>query len=67
MPVSSRPVVLVGAIITAGLCLFLAVQTAALLLPFVLPNSYSWIPAPLVLLMIALGAFLRARKKQGDS
>ena len=64
MPPSSRPLVLVAAILTAGLCLFLAFQVAALLLPFVLSSSYRWILALLCILLIGLGAFLRARKRQ---
>ena len=64
MPFSSRPVVLVGAIVAAGLCLFLAFEAAALLLPFVLSSSYRWVLAPLAILMIALGAILRARKRR---
>jgi hypothetical protein len=64
MLVSSRPVVLLGAIIATGLCLFLGLQAAALLLPFALPGRYLWILAPTPILLVALGAFLRARKRR---
>lgn len=62
MSFPSSPLALIGAIIAAGLCLFLAFQAAALLLPFVLSSSYRWILAAVAFLLMALGAFLRARK-----
>ena len=64
MPPSTGPLAFIGAIIAAGLCLFLAFQVAVLLLPFVLSGPYRWILAPIAVLLGALGAFLRARKKR---
>jgi hypothetical protein len=63
MSVSSRPLVLLGAIMATSLCLFLAFQAAALLLPYVLSTSYRWILAPLSVLLIAFVAYLRVRKR----
>lgn len=64
---SSSPLVLIGAIIAAGLCLFLAFQAAALLLPFVMSSSYRWILMLFAVLLLVLGSLQRVRKKQKPS
>jgi len=67
MSFSSGPFALIGAIIAAGICLFLAFQATALLLPFVLSPPYRWILAPTIVLLLLLGGFSRARKKRKTS
>jgi len=67
MSLSHRPVVLLGALITAGLFLFLALQVVALMLPFVLSGPYKWILVPLAIVLIALAGFLRVRKRPKES
>lgn len=64
MSLSNRPLALIVAFIVAGLCLYLALQFTALMLPFVLSSPYRWVLAPLSILFIALGGFLRARKRR---
>lgn len=64
MSFSSSPPALIGALIAAGLCLFLAFQAAALLLPFVMSSSYRWILVPVAILLIGLRGFWHARKKR---
>src|SRR5690349_8729668 len=64
MSLASRPLVLVGAIIATGFCLFLALQAAALLLPFVLSGPYRWVWAPLSIVLIVLSGYLRVRKRR---
>ena len=67
MSFSSSPLSLIGAIIAAGLCLFLAFQAAAMLLPFVLSSSYRWVLAPIAILVLVLIGLQRARKKRKAS
>jgi len=67
MSLSNRPFVLLSAIIATGLCLFLGLQVTALMLPFVLSGPYKWLLVPLVILLIALGAIVRARKRRKES
>jgi len=67
MSFSNRPVVLIGAIIASGLCLFLAFQAAALLLPFMLSSPYRWVLAPIAILLTVIGGFWRGRKKRKAS
>ena len=64
MSFSSSPLALIGTIIATGLCLFLAFQAAALLLPFVVSSSYRWILMSLAILLMGVGGFWRARKKR---
>ena len=64
MPISTRPVAVIGAVIAAGVCLFVALQAVALLLPFVLSGSYRWILVPIAILLIGLVGFLRMRKRK---
>jgi len=63
MSFSSRPLILLVAVVAAGLCLFLALQPAALTLPFVLSSRYRWLLVTLSILLIVHGAFLRAWKR----
>lgn len=67
MSFSNRPLALIAALIAAGLCMFLALQFAALMVPFVLSSPYRWVLPPLSILFIALGGFWRARKKRKPS
>ena len=64
MSFSSSPLALIGAIIAAGLCAFLAFQAAALTLPLVMSSSYRWILAPTAILLTVVSGFWRARKKR---
>lgn len=67
MSFSSTPFAVIGAIVAAGLCLFLAFQAAALLLPLVMSSSYRWILAPIAILLLVLAGLQRARKKRKAS
>lgn len=64
---SSSPLAVIGAIVAAGLSLFLALQAAALLLPFVLSSSYRWVLAPIAILLLVLGGLQRARGRRKAS
>jgi hypothetical protein len=64
MSFSSRLLILLGAVFASAVCIYLAVQFAALSLPFLLSSPYRGTLSPVTIFLFALGGLLRARKRR---